>query len=68
MLGIVNTDVIFKNFVVTSEGGLLGTDVLAKFPCVLNADKRRFFVLIGATDFVFFTKSTLMNLCDFAEK
>jgi len=68
MLGIVNTEVKFKNFVITSEGGLLGNEILAKFPCVLNADKRSFFVMIGATDFVFFTKSTLMNLCDFAEK
>jgi hypothetical protein len=26
----------YQTFVITSEGGLLGTDVLAHFPCVLN--------------------------------
>ena len=53
---------------ITSEGGLLGTDVHAEFPCVLHVDKRRFFVNIGLIDFKFFTKSTLMNLCNFAEE
>lgn len=37
-------DVNYKTFVIASEGGLLGTDVLAKFPCVLHSDKERFFV------------------------
>lgn len=41
----------YQTFVITSEGGLLGTDVLAHFPCVLNADTGCFFTSLGSTDF-----------------
>ena len=58
----------YQTFTIESKGGLLGTDTLAEFPCVQDCTKQQFFVQIGMTDIVFFTKSTLLNLCDFAEK
>lgn len=66
-LGGKPLDVDYKTFVIQSEGGLLGTDVMAEFPCVLHCEKKRFFTALGSTDFQFFTKSTLLNLCNFAE-
>lgn len=68
MLGLNHPSANVKTFVITSEGGLLGTDVLAKFPCAHNLDKSVFCVLIDKTEFVYFTKSTLLNLCNFAEE
>lgn len=58
----------YTTFTIESQGGLLGTDTLAEFPCVHESATHRFFVQIGMTDIAFFTKSTLLNLCDFAEK
>lgn len=58
----------YDKFTIESVGGLLGTDKLAEFPCVHDCAAKKFYVQIGKTDYAFFTKSTLLNLCDFAEK
>lgn len=58
----------YNTFTIESVGGLLGTDTLAQFPCIQECATQRFYAQIGMTDIVFFTKSTLLNLCDFAEK
>jgi len=57
----------YDTFTIESVGGLLGTDKLAEFPCVHDCAAKRFYVQIGKTDIVYFSKSTLLNLCDFAE-
>mmetsp|Transcript_11167 Transcript_11167/g.14129 ORF Transcript_11167/g.14129 Transcript_11167/m.14129 type:complete len:138 (-) Transcript_11167:565-978(-) len=48
--------------------GLSGTETLHQYPCVLEGESRRFFVWLGDLDFSLFTKSTFMNLSNFAER
>lgn len=57
----------FKKFVVDSCAGLLGSDTLRQYPCLMDYASSRFYVWMSDTDFTLFTKSTFMNLCNFAE-
>lgn len=50
---------------IDTQGGLTGTSVLAKFPCM--AAQPHFFVWLGNTEVELFGKSTLMNLANLAE-
>lgn len=57
----------FKKFVVDSCAGLLGSETLRQYPCLMDFASGRFYVCMSDTDFELFTKSTFMNLCNFAE-
>lgn len=57
----------FKRFVVDSCAGLLGSETLRQYPCLMDFASGRFYVWLADTDFALFTKSTFMNLCNFAE-
>lgn len=48
--------------------GLSGEETQCQFPCIYEEASHRFFVWLGDTDIAYFTKSTFMNLCDFAEE
>lgn len=50
-----------------SCAGLIGSETLCQFPCLLDEETNSFYVQLGDTDFALFTKSTFMNLCNFAE-
>ena len=54
-------------FVFDVCAGLSGTETLHQYPCVYEEASRCFFVWLGDTEFALFTKSTFMNLCNFAE-
>jgi len=57
----------YKRFVVDSCAGLLGSDTLRQYPCLMDYASSKFYVWLSDTDFALFTKSTFMNLCNFAE-
>ena len=57
----------FQTFIVDSCAGLVGSETLRQFPCLLDEDKNSLYVQLGDMDFALFTKSTFMNLCNFAE-
>lgn len=57
----------YKRFVVDSCAGLLGSDTLRQYPCLMDYANSKFYVWLSDTDFALFTKSTFMNLCNFAE-
>jgi len=48
--------------------GLNGSQIHSSFPCLLDEEKKRFFIWLGDITINKFTKSTFMNLADFAEK
>ena len=56
-----------RKFVFDACAGLSGTETLSQYPCIFEPQTARFFVWLGDTDFALFTKSTFMNLSDFAE-
>lgn len=56
-----------QKFVFDVCAGLSGEETQCQFPCIFDEASRRFFVWLGDTDISYFTKSTFMNLCDFAE-
>ena len=56
-----------RRFVFDACAGLSGTETLNQYPCIYEETSRRFFVWLGDTDFALFTKSTFMNLSNFAE-
>jgi len=51
-----------------SRVGLNGSQCHWKFPCLSDSGESRFYVWIGNATVDKFTKSTFMNLVDFAEK
>ena len=55
----------FETFLIESLAGLTGTDTVRTYPCLLQ--DKIFYVLVGDTPLRLFTKSTFMNLADFAE-
>lgn len=57
----------YKKFVVDSCAGLLGSETLRQYPCLMDYTSGKFYVWLADTDFALFTKSTFMNLCNFAE-
>lgn len=54
-------------YAIDVQAGLAGTETLHQYPCVLAKRPKQFFVWLGTTDFALFSKSTFMNLCNFAE-
>ncbi len=66
MLDILKLSTKPQTFVISSQAGLVGDEVVGQYPCVLDAKK--FFVFIGQTDITVFDKSTFMNIANFAEE
>lgn len=56
-----------RKFLFDACAGLSGTETLNQYPCIFEAESKRFFVWLGDTDLSLFTKSTFMNLSNFAE-
>lgn len=56
-----------RKFLFDACAGLSGSETLSQYPCVFEAESARFFVWLGDTDLSLFTKSTFMNLSNFAE-
>lgn len=56
-----------RKFVFDACAGLSGSETLNRYPCIYEESSRRFFVWLGDTDIALFTKSTFMNLSNFAE-
>ena len=54
-----------RAFVIDACAGLTGKETVHQFPCLLYED--RLLVWLDDTRLSLFTKSTYMNLCDFAE-
>jgi len=50
-----------------SRVGLNGSQIHSTFPCLLDEENKRFYVWLGDITINKFTKSTFMNLADFAE-
>jgi len=65
LLNLLELSVDNKSFVIDCMAGLSGQETVKEFPCLLNG--ARFYVLLTDTQFNLFTKSTFMNLCNFAE-
>jgi len=57
-----------RKFLFDACAGLSGSETLHQFACIYDEATRRFYVWLGDTDFALFTKSTFMNLSNFAEK
>ena len=57
-----------KQINIDSKVGLNGAQTNWSFPCMHDEDSKRFFVWLGDLHIEKFTKSTLLNLVDFAEK
>ena len=47
--------------------GLSGSESVSEYPCILDPQTARFYIWLGDTDLALFTKSTFMNLSNFAE-
>ena len=56
-----------KHFELDSRVGLNGAQVCWSFPCVLDEQRQIFFVWIGDITIERFTKTTFLNLTNFAE-
>lgn len=56
-----------KNFELDSRVGLNGAQVCWSFPCVFDEQRKTFFVYIGDITIECFTKTTFLNLTNFAE-
>lgn len=56
-----------RHFVFDACAGLSGSETLSQYPCIFEPQNARFFVWLGDTDLALFTKSTFMNLSNFAE-
>ena len=56
-----------RKYLFDACAGLSGVETLHQYACVYEADSRRFFVWLGDLEFSLFTKSTFMNLSNFAE-
>jgi hypothetical protein len=50
-----------------SRVGLNGSQIHSSFPCMLDEENQRFYVWLGDITICKFTKSTFMNLVNFAE-
>jgi len=50
-----------------SRIGLNGSQIHSTFPCLLDAENKRFYIWLGDITINKFTKSTFMNLANFAE-
>jgi len=50
-----------------SRIGLNGSQIHSTFPCLLDSENKRFYIWLGDITIGKFTKSTFMNLANFAE-
>ena len=57
-----------RKYLFEAQAGLSGQETLHRYPCILDPLSSRFFVWLGDLDFALFTKSTFMNLSNFAEQ
>lgn len=57
-----------KHFELDSRVGLNGAQVCWSFPCVLDEQRQTFFVWLGDITIERFTKTTFLNLTNFAER
>ena len=57
-----------KLFELDSRVGLNGSQSNWSFPCMQDEDSHRFYVYLGDVNIDKFTKSTFLNLVNFAEK
>jgi hypothetical protein len=57
-----------KIFELDSRVGLNGSQCYWSFPCLNDEQKQRFFIWLGDVTIEKFTKTTFLNLADFAEK
>lgn len=57
-----------KLFDLDSRVGLNGSASLCSFPAVLDTSNLRFYLWLGETPLSSFTKTTFLNIADFAEK
>lgn len=55
-----------RTFVVDACAGLIGDETIHQYPCVLHKAET-LLVWLDETDISVFSKSTFMNLCNFAE-
>jgi len=58
----------YRLFEFDSRVGLNASQTHHSFPCLFNEEKKVFYVLLGNATIDKFTKSTFMNLANFAEK
>jgi len=56
-----------RKFLFEAQAGLSGHETVHRYPCILEPASRRFFVWLGDLDYALFTKSTFLNLSNFAE-
>jgi len=56
-----------KNFEIDSRVGISGTTTCWKFPCVYDDSTEKFFVWMGDVTIDKFTKTTFLNLVNFAQ-
>lgn len=57
-----------KLFEFDARVGLNGAHCQWNFPCLYNEENKTFFIWLGDVTIDKFTKTTFMNLVDFAEK
>jgi len=57
----------YKLYEFDSKVGLNGSQTHCNFPCLLEEEKKTFFVWLGDVTIDKFTKSTFLNLANFAE-
>jgi len=58
----------FRVYELNSRVGLNGSKSLEKFECLMETKNKRFFVMLGDISIDKFTKSTFLNMVEFAEK
>lgn len=58
----------FRVYELDSRVGLNGSKSLEKFDCLMETENKRFFVWLGDISIDKFTKTTFLNIVQFAEK
>jgi len=58
----------FRVYELDSRVGLNGSKSLETFDCLMETESKRFFVWLGDISIDKFTKTTFLNMVDFAEK
>jgi len=58
----------FRVYELNSRVGLNGSKSLEKFECLMETENKKFFVNLGDISIDKFTKSTFLNMVEFAEK
>ena len=60
-------DMDIQKFVFDVCGGLVGSDVVHQYACAYDRISKNFYIWLGSSSFGSFSKSSFMNLTDFAE-